>query len=129
MIELDLMMQLIWNETNFRIFVPFCRKNIKVHYGNVSIFLRIPFNIWSNWHYLLMEKIRRKNDKAVKILVKAQIVLWKTIEFNRLRVRVRVWVRCLLFYSELAPTDPWCNMLRTLLGRKNMTRQCQTNTL
>ena len=75
MIELDLMMQLIWNETNFRIFVPFCRKNIKVHYGNVSIFLRIPFNIWSNWHYLLMEKIRRKNDKAVKILVKAHRIM------------------------------------------------------
>ena len=23
-----------------------------------------------------------------------------------------------LSYSELAPTDPWCNMLETLLGRK-----------
>ena len=23
-----------------------------------------------------------------------------------------------LFYSELAPTYPWCNKLQTLLGRK-----------
>ena len=30
-----------------------------------------------------------------------------------------VKVRFLLFYSELASTDPWCNMLQTLLGRKN----------
>ena len=27
-------------------------------------------------------------------------------------------VRFLLFYSEIAPTDPWCNMLRTLIWRK-----------
>ena len=27
-------------------------------------------------------------------------------------MRVRVRVRFLLFYSELTPTDPWCNMLR-----------------
>ena len=32
-----------------------------------------------------------------------------------------------MFYSKLAPTDPWCSMLRTLL-EKNMMRQCQVNT-
>ena len=26
-------------------------------------------------------------------------------------------VRFILFYYELAPTDPWCNMLQTLLGQ------------
>ena len=31
---------------------------------------------------------------------------------------VRVRVRFRLFYCELAPTDPRCNMLQTLLGRK-----------
>ena len=31
---------------------------------------------------------------------------------------LRVRVRFLLFYSELAPTDPSCNMLHTLLGQK-----------
>ena len=34
------------------------------------------------------------------------------------RLRVRVRVTFLLFYSELAPTNPSCNMLQTLLGRK-----------
>ena len=28
-------------------------------------------------------------------------------------------VKFILFYSELTPTDPWCNMLHTLLGQKN----------
>ena len=42
---------------------------------------------------------------------------WKTIEGNR-RLRVRVRVMLLLFYSELAPIDPLCNMLQTFLGRK-----------
>ena len=41
---------------------------------------------------------------------KTQIFLWKTIEGNSNR-RLRVRVRFLLFYSELAPTDLWCNML------------------
>ena len=41
----------------------------------------------------------------------------KTIEGNT-RLRVRVRVRFLLFYSELTPTDPLCNMLHILLGRK-----------
>ena len=61
--------------------------------------------------------LSRKNDKAVKIMIKTHILLWKTIEGNR-RLRVRVRVRFLSFYSELAPTDPWCNMLQTLLGQK-----------
>ena len=58
-------------------------------------------------------------NKAVKIMIKTQILLWKTIDGNRrLRVKVMVRVRFLLFYSELSPTDPWCNMLQNLLGRK-----------
>ena len=59
---------------------------------------------------------------------KTQILLWKTIESNR---RLRVRVRFLLIYSELALTDPWCNVLRPwlyLVG-KNMRRQCQMSTL
>ena len=32
--------------------------------------------------------------------------------------RLRVRVRFSLFYSELAPTDSWCNMLQILLGLK-----------
>ena len=62
-----------------------------------------------------------KNDKAVKIMKKTQILLWKTIECNSSRrLRVRDRVRFLLFYSELAPltTDPWCNMLRDFTWRK-----------
>ena len=54
-------------------------------------------------------------------MIKAQILLWKTIEGNRrirIRVRVRVRVRFVLFYSKLAPTDAWCNIIHSLLGRK-----------
>ena len=47
-------------------------------------------------------------------MTKIQILLWKTTEGN---TRLWVRVRFLSFYSELAPTDPWCNMLQTLLGR------------
>ena len=50
-------------------------------------------------------------------MIKAQILLWKTIEGNK-RLRVKVRFRFLSLYSELAPTDPWCNMLQTLPGRK-----------
>ena len=63
-------------------------------------------------HIINKSWISRKNDKAVKIMKKTQILLWKAIEGNsNRRLRVRVRVRFLLFYSELAPTDPWCNML------------------
>ena len=58
-----------------------------------------------------------KNDEAIKIMIKTQILLWKTIEGNK-RFRVRVRVRFILSYFKLAPTDPWCNMLQTLLGWK-----------
>ena len=52
-------------------------------------------------------------------MIKTQILLWKAIEGNiRIRVTVRVRVRFVLFYSELAPTDGWCNMHHTLLGRR-----------
>ena len=50
-------------------------------------------------------------------MIKTQILLWKTIEGNR-KLRVRVIVRFLLFYSELTSTDLRCNMFQTLLGRK-----------
>ena len=61
-------------------------------------------------------------------MIKTQILLYKTIEGNR-RLMVRVRVRFVLYYSEIAPTDPWCNMLRTIFGGKNMRRKCQINTL
>ena len=48
-------------------------------------------------------------------MIKVQTLLWQAIEGNR---RLRVRVRVLLFYSELAPTDPWRNMLQSLLGRE-----------
>ena len=90
-----------------------------------------PFHIfWLTLPPQIINKpwISRKNDKAIKIMRKTQILLWKTIESNR---RLRVRVRFLLIYFELALTDPWCNVLRPwlyLVG-KNMRRQCQMNTL
>ena len=60
--------------------------------------------------------------------MKTQVLLWKTTEDDgRLRVRVRVGVRLILFYSELNPTDPWCNMLQTLLARKKHEEAYQMN--
>ena len=41
---------------------------------------------------------------------------------RRLSVRVRVGVRFIYVYSELASTDLQCNMLQALLGQKNMKR-------
>ena len=35
-------------------------------------------------------------------------------------LRVRVRVKFLLFYSKLAPTDPWCNMLRDFTWTGNI---------
>ena len=65
--------------------------------------------------------ISRKNDKALKNMIKTQILLRKTIESNRsLRVTVSVRVRFLLFYFELAPTDPWCKMLRDFTWTKKI---------
>ena len=32
--------------------------------------------------------------------------------------RIRVRIRFVLFHSELSPTDPGCNILQNLLGRK-----------
>ena len=52
-------------------------------------------------------------------MIKTQILSSKTIEdHRRARVKVRVRVRFLLFYYELAHTDPSFNMLQTLLGQK-----------
>ena len=48
---------------------------------------------------------------------------------RRLRVRVRIWIRFLLFYSEVSANEPWCNKLQTSLNEKNIRRQCQMNTL
>ena len=53
----------------------------------------------------------RKNDKAVKIMIKTNFIL----KSNR-RLRVRVRVCFILFHYEL--TVPRCHMLQTLLGRK-----------
>ena len=40
-------------------------------------------------------------------MIKTQILLYKKIAGNRrLRIRVKVGVRFLLFHFELAPTDP-----------------------
>ena len=45
----------------------------------------------------------------------------KTIEgIGTLRVRVRVRAKFLLFYSEPAPTDPLCNMLRGFTWTENI---------
>ena len=52
-------------------------------------------------------------------MIKSEIFLWKIIGGNRrLYIRVGVRIRVILFYSELAPTDPWCNTLQTLFERK-----------
>ena len=48
---------------------------------------------------------------------------------NNRRFRVSVRIRFILFYSELAPTDPCCNMLQTLLGPDNMRSKCQMKNL
>ena len=47
---------------------------------------------------------------------------------RRLRVRVRIWVRFFLFYSEVSANEPWCNKLQTYLDEKNMRKQYQMNT-
>ena len=72
---------------------------------------------YSNWNYL--------SCKAIKIMIKTQMLLWKSIEGNR---SLRVRVKFLLFYSELVllTCDATCS--RLYLDRKNMRRQCQMNT-
>ena len=61
-------------------------------------------------HIISKPWISRKNDKALKIMKKTQILLWKTIKGNtnrRLRIRVRVrfhfwnWNFWTLFGSEI----------------------------
>ena len=37
---------------------------------------------------------------------------------NNRKLRVRVKIKFILFYFELAPTNPCCNMLQTLLRWK-----------
>ena len=59
--------------------------------------------------------ISHKNDEVVKFMIKTQILLWKAVEGSG---RLRVKFRFILFYSEFAPADLWCNMLQTLLGWK-----------
>ena len=49
-------------------------------------------------------------------MIKNQNLLWKTTEGNR-RLRVRVRVRFIWYYSEPAPTDPWYNMDGNLDGK------------
>ena len=76
--------------------------------------LKLLLFIYSNFISSYRNKpwISRKNDKAVKVMIKAQILLWRTIEGNR-SLRVTVKVRFILFYSDLGPTDPWCNVIWT----------------
>ena len=50
-------------------------------------------------------KISRENRKNKNFIMK-----------NNRRIRVRI--RFVLFHSELSPTDPGCNILQNLLGRK-----------
>ena len=59
-------------------------KKIQFHASHI-VYLTLPPHIVNKpW-------ISRKNEKAVKIMIKTLILLWKTIEGNRtLRVRVRV---------------------------------------
>ena len=50
----------------------------------------------------LIQKISRKNDKAVAIMIKTQILSWKTIEDHK-RLKVRVRFKFLLFYLNSPP--------------------------
>ena len=76
----------------------------------------------------LIQKISRKNDKAEAIMIKTQILSWKTIEDNK-KLKVRVRFKFLLFYlnSPALTRDVICS--RFYLVGKNMRRQCQMNTL
>ena len=58
-------------------------------------------------------------------MTKIQILLVK----NTRRLKVKFRVRFILFYSELALTDPGCNMLQTLLDWKKYEAKCQMNNL
>ena len=55
----------------------------------------------------------------MKIIIKAKILLCKTLEGNG-TLKVRVRVKFLLLYSKLAATDPWCNMLRDFTRMENI---------
>ena len=67
-----------------------------------------------------------KNDKAVKIMIKTQVLLWKTIEGNR-----GLGLELSFFYFILNPAplthDVACS--RFYLDGKNMRRQCQMSSL
>ena len=70
----------------------------------------------------------RKDDKAIKIIIKTQILWWKTMEGKR---RLRVRVRVKFFYSILnlprLTHDVTCS--RLCPDGKSMRRQCQMKTL
>ena len=70
----------------------------------------------------------RKNDKAIKIIIKTQILWWKTLEGKR---RLTVRVRVKFFYSILNLSrlthDVTCS--RLCPDGKSMRRQCQMKTL
>ena len=61
-------------------------------------------------------------------MILTQILLWKTIEDNK-RLRVRVRVKFLLFYSELVPTARDVTGSRLDLDGKKTRMQFQMNTL
>ena len=56
------------------------------------------------------------NPHLQRTMTKTQMLLWKTTKTAK-RIPDNMSEH-FLFYSELTPTDPWCNMLQTLLGRK-----------
>ena len=63
--------------------------------------------------------VSRKKDETVKIMIKTKNLSWKRIEDNG-TLKVRVRLKFCLFYSELAPTDLWCNMLRDFNWTENI---------
>ena len=70
-------------------------------------------------HIKVKPWISRKNDKAAKIMIKTQILLWKTIEGNwGLDLGLRLGIAFFYYILNSQFTDPWCNILQTLLGRK-----------
>ena len=58
------------------------------------------------------------NPHLQRTMTKTQMLLWKTTKTAK-KIPDNMSEH-FLFYSELTPTDPWCNMLQTLLGRKNI---------
>ena len=70
-------------------------------------------------HIKVKPWISRKIDKAAKIIIKTQILLWKTIEGNwGLDLGLGWGIAFFYYILNSQSTDPWCNILQTLLKRK-----------